>query len=106
MHRPKLVILDEPTVGLDAHIRRALWDVIRDLKKQGTTVLLTTHYLDEAEMLSDRVCLIHGGEIFSVDSPKNLKEKYGKKTLEEVFLQFIDDTAKQELQKNLGGQNG
>lgn len=103
MHSPKLVILDEPTVGLDAHIRRALWDVIASLKEDGTTVLLTTHYLDEAEMLSDRICLIHQGKIFSVDTPKNLKEKYGKNTLEEVFLQFIDDETKQQIKKNLRG---
>ena len=101
MHRPKLVILDEPTVGLDAHIRRALWDVIRSLKEQGTTVLLTTHYLDEAEALSDRVCLIHGGEIYSVDTPEKLKKKHGKKTLEEVFLQFIDDASKKEFKEKI-----
>lgn len=92
MHHPKLVILDEPTVGLDAHIRRQLWKVILDLKKNGVTVLLTTHYLDEAEYLSDRVCFIHDGEIFTIDSPSNLKKKYKKNNLEEVFLQFLDDS--------------
>jgi ABC-2 type transport system ATP-binding protein len=57
MHNPELVLLDEPTVGLDPDIRRKLWDIIKDLKKMGITVILTTHYLDEAEQLSDRVCI-------------------------------------------------
>lgn len=92
MHRPKLVILDEPTVGLDAHIRRQLWEIIKSLKKEGVTVLLTTHYLDEAEYLSDRVCFIHEGKMYTIDSPHSLKKKYNKDSLEEVFLQFIDDS--------------
>lgn len=103
MHHPKLVILDEPTVGLDAHIRRQLWDVILELKKNGVTVLLTTHYLDEAEYLSDRVCFIHEGEVFTVDTPSNLKKKYNKNNLEEVFLQFLDDS--QEMLFNTGAGN-
>ncbi|MCI5052637.1 MAG: ABC transporter ATP-binding protein [Simkaniaceae bacterium] len=93
MHRPQFVVLDEPTVGLDPHVRHALWETIRELKKQGTTVLLTTHYLDEAEVLSDRVCFIHGGEIKLIDTPKALLEKYKKTRLEEVFLEFVDDNS-------------
>lgn len=91
MHRPKLVILDEPTVGLDSHIRRELWDVIRGLRKAGTAVILTTHYLDEAEYLSDRICLIHDGTIRAVDTPEGMKKRHNKNNLEEVFLQFVDD---------------
>jgi len=91
MHRPKLVILDEPTVGLDSHIRREMWEVIRQLKSQGISVLLTTHYLDEAEELSDRICLLHEGSIRTIDSPENLKKLHQKTTLEEVFLKFVDD---------------
>jgi len=91
MHRPQLVILDEPTVGLDSHIRRELWEVIRQLKSQGIAVLLTTHYLDEAEHLSDRICLIHEGTIRTVDTPNNLKKLHQKNNLEEVFLKFVDD---------------
>lgn len=91
MHRPQLVILDEPTVGLDSHIRRELWEVISKLKKEGITVILTTHYLDEAEKLSDRICLIHGGVIRTVDTPENLKKRHQKNNLEEVFLKFVDD---------------
>ena len=91
MHEPELVILDEPTVGLDSHIRRELWEVIADLRSQNITVILTTHYLDEAEHLSDRICLIHGGTIRTVDTPGNLKVQHEKNNLEEVFLKFVDD---------------
>ncbi len=91
MHRPQLIILDEPTVGLDPHIRRQLWDVIAQLKSSHTTVLLTTHYLDEAEALSDRVCLIHAGTIRTIDSPQHLKSFHQKNNLEEVFLKFVND---------------
>lgn len=91
MHRPQLVILDEPTVGLDSHIRRELWDVISSLRKQGITVVLTTHYLDEAEKLSDRICLIHEGLVRIIDTPENLKKQHQKNSLEEVFLKFVDD---------------
>ncbi len=91
VHEPTFVILDEPTVGLDPHIRREIWEVIRTLQAQNVTVLLTTHYLDEAETLSDRVCLIHGGMIRTIDTPDNLKRFHQKNNLEEVFLKFVDD---------------
>ena len=91
MHSPKLVILDEPTVGLDPHIQRELWDIIKELRADGVSILLTTHYLDEAEFLSDRICLIHEGTIRIIDTPDNLKKKHQKNNLEEVFLKFVDD---------------
>ncbi|MDZ4151493.1 ABC transporter ATP-binding protein [Methylicorpusculum sp.] len=73
MHNPKLLILDEPTVGLDPHIRRQLWAHIKELKKNGVSVLLTTHYLDEADELSDRVCILDAGKIKLISSPAALK---------------------------------
>lgn len=91
MHRPQIVILDEPTVGLDSHIRRDLWEVITELRQDKITVILTTHYLDEAEYLSDRICLIHEGTIRTVNTPENLKKQHQKNNLEEVFLKFVDD---------------
>lgn len=91
MHRPQLVILDEPTVGLDSHIRRELWEGISRLRQEQITVLLTTHYLDEAEFLSDRICFIHEGTIRTIDTPKNLKKQHQKNSLEEVFLKFVND---------------
>ena len=91
MHDPKLIILDEPTVALDPHIRRNLWDIIKALKENGTTVLLTTHYLEEAEMLSDRVCILDGGVIKLIDSPANLKKDFHESNLEEVFIKFMQE---------------
>ena len=91
MHSPKLVILDEPTVALDPHIRKQLWQVIKDLKSEGVTILLTTHYLDEAEALSDRVCILDKGVIKLVDTPDNLKQSHNKDNLEDVFIQLLEN---------------
>jgi len=91
MHKPKILILDEPTVGLDPHIRRKIWDNIKELKKMGVTVILTTHYLDEAEMLSDRIVLLDKGKIKLIDTPANLKSYYQKSKLEDVFLQLTQE---------------
>lgn len=93
MHNPKIVLLDEPTVALDAPVRRYLWEVIRELKKSGVTVILTTHYLEEAEALADRICLLHKGEIMLIDSPENLKTKFAAKNLESVFLTLLEEEA-------------
>ncbi|GAA0720450.1 ATP-binding cassette domain-containing protein [Clostridium malenominatum] len=82
MHNPDLLLLDEPTVGLDATARRRMWDLLKRLKDEGLTVLLTTHYIEEAEVLCDRVGLIDGGCLIELDSPKNLIEKVGKYTVE------------------------
>jgi ABC-2 type transport system ATP-binding protein len=89
MHKPTLVILDEPTVALDPHIRRQLWDLIKEIKNDGVTVILTTHYLDEAEYLADRVCILDKGRILLIDKPTNLKSSYNKTNLEEVFLELM-----------------
>jgi ABC-2 type transport system ATP-binding protein len=90
IHKPELIILDEPTVGLDPHIRRQLWDVIRDLKKEGITTLLTTHYLDEAEKLSDRVCILDKGQILLIDTPDKLMDDFKQKNLEDVFIKLLN----------------
>lgn len=95
IHEPDLVILDEPTVGLDPHIRQQLWNFIRGLRDEGVTVLLTTHYLDEAEALADRVCILDKGKMMLIDTPQHLKTKYGKEHLEDVFVQLISEGAKQ-----------
>lgn len=91
MHRPQLVILDEPTVALDPHIRRQLWQIIKDLKNDGVTVLLTTHYLDEAEMLSDRVCLLERGMIRLISTPAQLITDYNVNKLEDVFIHLTNE---------------
>lgn len=82
MHNPELLLLDEPTVGLDATARRKMWDLLKRLKSEGLTVLLTTHYIEEAEVLCDRVGLINGGVLVELDSPEKLIEKVGKFAVE------------------------
>lgn len=91
VHSPKLLILDEPTVGLDPDIRISMWEVIKDLNKQGMTILLTTHYLEEAEVLSDRVCILGKGKIVKMATVAALKENQENVTLEEVFLELLKE---------------
>jgi ABC-2 type transport system ATP-binding protein len=92
MHNPELVILDEPTVGLDPHIRRQLWKIIKDLKSQGVAILLTTHYLDEAEKLSDRVCILDQGLIKLIDTPEKLMADFQQKNLEDLFVELTEES--------------
>lgn len=96
VHNPRLVLLDEPTVGLDPHIRQQLWDVVRGLKQDGVTVILTTHYLDEAEVLSDRICLMDSGQISLIDTPANLMKTYEKENLESVFMHLMQDAIQED----------
>jgi ABC-2 type transport system ATP-binding protein len=77
IHRPKLLFLDEPTVGLDAQTRRRVWDLIRSMNSVGTTVFLTTHYIEEAEALCDRVGIVHHGRLIAIGSPLSLRQKLG-----------------------------
>jgi ABC-2 type transport system ATP-binding protein len=77
LHEPKLLYLDEPTLGVDVQSRRAIWNYILDLKKNGKTVLLTTNYLEEANALCDRVAIIDKGKLVVLDTPSNLKRRYG-----------------------------
>jgi ABC-2 type transport system ATP-binding protein len=95
IHKPALVILDEPTVALDPHIRHQLWESIKTLKCEGVTVLLTTHYIDEAEVLSDRVCVLDKGQIRLIDTPSNLMTSFKKSNLEQVFLQLLQEETEQ-----------
>ena len=72
INKPKIIFLDEPTTGLDPQARRNLWDLIREIRKNGTTVIITTHYMDEAEVMCDRVAVIDSGRIIAIDSPDKL----------------------------------
>jgi len=89
LHEPLLVILDEPTAGVDIELRHDLWSYIRLLHRQGTTILLTTHYLEEAESLCEDIALISAGRIIARDTPAGLKRRYDATTLEEVYLQTV-----------------
>ena len=82
IHEPKILFLDEPTVGLDTQSRRLIWDLIRQLNSDGTTMFLTTHYIEEAEVLCGRVAFINRGKIVEIDSPKNLCKKVGSTAVE------------------------
>ena len=83
---PKIAFLDEPTVGMDARARRKTWEFIGSLKGENKTIILTTHYIEEAEALSDRVGIIDYGKLVELGTPKELKERYDAKNLEQVFL--------------------
>ena len=87
VNRPELLLLDEPTTGLDPHSRRAVWDKLNQLKFQNTTLLLTTHYMEEAEKLCDRVAIMDSGKIVTIDSPANLMAVHGG-NLESVYLKL------------------
>jgi ABC-2 type transport system ATP-binding protein len=89
LHEPQLVILDEPTAGVDIELRRELWRYIRRLHAAGTTIVLTTHYLEEAEALCEDVALISGGEIAARATPDELKERYGAASLEDVYMASV-----------------
>lgn len=91
MHKPQIVILDEPTSALDPHVRRQLWDVIKGLRADGVTIILTTHYIEEAEQLSDYVCVLDRGLVRLVDTPAHLKKTFEKESLEDVFIQLAEE---------------
>ena len=85
VHRPKLVFLDEPTAGVDVELRRDLWDYVRQLRSEGTTVILTTHYLEEAEELADRVGIINSGRLLLVEDKAALLRRMGEKRVRITF---------------------
>jgi len=86
---PEVVFLDEPTTGLDPAARRALWTLVEQLRDRGTTVLLTTHYMEEAEALCEDIALLGGGRIVARGSAIDLKERFGGETLEEVYMRSV-----------------
>jgi ABC-2 type transport system ATP-binding protein len=85
VHRPKVLFLDEPTVGLDVQTRRRLWDLIRRLNSDGTTIFLTTHYIEEAEALCNRVGIVHQGHLIALGKPGELRQKVGLVTVETLI---------------------
>jgi ABC-2 type transport system ATP-binding protein len=93
MHEPRLVILDEPTAGVDFELRLELWRYIRRLHELGTTILLTTHYLEEAEELCEEIALIRGGRLLARDSADGLRNTYDADTLADVYVRAMGAAA-------------
>jgi ABC-2 type transport system ATP-binding protein len=107
INEPRIIFLDEPTTGLDPQARRNLWELIKDIRSKGTTVIITTHYMDEAEILCDRVAIIDSGRIIAMDSPDRLidnlvatgferPKEVKQANLEDVFIQLTGHTLRPE----------
>ncbi len=107
INQPKIIFLDEPTTGLDPQARRNLWDLILEIRKQGATVIITTHYMDEAEVLCDRVAIIDNGKIIAINTPSQLVDdlvdtgferptQVKKANLEDVFISLTGTSLREE----------
>lgn len=94
MHRPRFLILDEPTAGVDVELRHDLWNYMEMINKQGVTILLTTHYIEEAEKLCDQIAMLVGGEIVYQGTVAEIKKYYKVKTLEAAYLKAVGDSKK------------
>jgi ABC-2 type transport system ATP-binding protein len=96
MHRPRLLILDEPTAGVDIELRLELWQYIEKINNEGTSIMLTTHYLEEAERLCDHIAFINHGEIAAQGTIPELSARYGVSSLEDAYLALV---GRQELSR-------
>ncbi len=107
INQPKIIFLDEPTTGLDPQARRNLWDLIKEIRGKGTTVIITTHYMDEAEVLCDRIAIIDSGKIIALDTPDKLiddlvatgferPKEVKKANLEDVFINLTGHALREE----------
>ncbi len=105
-HGPRILFLDEPTAGLDPQSRLALWEIVSGLKRDGVTVLLTTHYMEEADTLCERVAIIDHGRVLVCDDPAALKRNLGAKTVVELRLDSTDGLAEKLRALPVGGDGG
>lgn len=103
MTRPKLLFLDEPTIGLDPQTRRKTWDYLRSVNNEGTTIFLTTHYMDEADELSDRIAILDNGTIIASGTPTELKNNLGEDIL---YLETSDNRAAEQIIRTIPGVKG
>ena len=102
MHRPRLLILDEPTAGVDVELRLELWHYVQRINAEGTTILLTTHYIEEAEQLCDRIAFINQGEIVACGTNAELAGQFGVRSLEDAYLELV---GRKELSRaHIGGE--
>ena len=88
IHQPRLLILDEPTAGVDVELRRSMWEYLRRINAEGTTIVLTTHYLEEAEQLSRNIAIINHGEVVVNSKTQELLKQHGDKSLEDIFIEL------------------
>jgi len=107
-HEPRILFLDEPTAGVDVELRRDMWDMVRRLRESGVTIILTTHYIEEAEQIADRIGIINHGEIILVEDKPTLKRKLGKKqlrlTLRNPISQIPEGFSELKLELTDGGR--
>lgn len=107
INQPRIIFLDEPTTGLDPQARRSLWELIKDIRKRGTTVIITTHYMDEAEYLCDRIAIMDAGRIIALDTPDKMiddlvstgferPKQVKQANLEDVFIQLTGHSLREE----------
>ena len=101
IHEPRLLFLDEPTASVDVELRQSMWNVVADLKKDGVTIILTTHYIEEAEAIADRVGIINKGELLLVEEKTSLMQKFGQKILNIELQKRINQLPKEFNQENV-----
>ena len=92
-HEPQILFLDEPPAGVDVELRQDMWDLVRSLRESGVTVILTTHYIEEAEEMADRIGIMHQGSLVAVGSHEELQAAHQDSTLESIFLSLTNDDA-------------
>ena len=103
-HRPTVLFLDEPSAGLDPQSRLAMWTAVQGLRKEGITVVLTTHYMEEADELSDRVAVVDRGKLLALGSPQKLKDTHGAQTI--IFLKLRNSDGAEAIAAELRGRDG
>ena len=101
IHEPRLLFLDEPTASVDVELRQSMWDVVADLKKDGVTIILTTHYIEEAEAIADRVGFINKGELLLVEEKNSLMQKFGQKILNIELQKRLNQLPKEFSEENV-----
>ena len=101
IHEPRLLFLDEPTASVDVELRQSMWDVVADLKKDGVTIILTTHYIEEAEAIADRVGIINKGELLLIEGKTSLMQKFGQKILKIQLQKRLNQLPKEFSEENV-----
>ena len=101
IHEPRLLFLDEPTASVDVELRQSMWDVVADLKKDGVTIILTTHYIEEAEAIADRVGIINKGELLLIEEKASLMQKFGQKILKVELQKKLKQLPKELSERNV-----